>query len=182
MPRTPVDYNNTVIYKIQAIDKPELIYVGHTTDFVRRKNDHKNISNNASDANRKSKYKLYIMIKENGGWDMFKMIQIKEFPCKDKREAEAEEDKCMMELKASMNSCRSFSGLTPQEYSIQYRETHKERKKLIDAKYREANKDRLLAHKYSKFECECGVTVVLHHKARHRRSMFHINTMNSKLV
>jgi hypothetical protein len=35
---------------------------------------------------------------------MFNMIEIKKFPCKNKKEAEAEEDRVMRELKATMNS------------------------------------------------------------------------------
>ena len=43
------------------------------------------------------------MMRQNGGWSCFRMIQIKKFPCDNKREAEAEEDRIMMELKANMN-------------------------------------------------------------------------------
>jgi hypothetical protein len=28
------------------------------------------------------------MMRENGGWDMFRMIEIEKYVCKDKREAE----------------------------------------------------------------------------------------------
>ena len=41
MPRIAIDYTNTIIYKIQHKDKEELIYVGHTTDFTKRKSAHK---------------------------------------------------------------------------------------------------------------------------------------------
>ena len=44
------------------------------------------------------------MIRENGGFESFKMIQIKEFPCSSERESEAEEDKVMLELKSTMNT------------------------------------------------------------------------------
>jgi hypothetical protein len=37
------DYSKTVIYKIQHLDKDELIYVGHITNFTKRKNHHKKI-------------------------------------------------------------------------------------------------------------------------------------------
>ena len=42
------------------------------------------------------------------------MIQIKEFPCENKRQAEAEEDRIMMEMKASMNGHRASR--TPKQY------------------------------------------------------------------
>ena len=30
MPKIPIDYQNTIIYKIEHIEKEDLIYVGHT--------------------------------------------------------------------------------------------------------------------------------------------------------
>jgi hypothetical protein len=48
------------------------------------------------------------MMQENGGWDMFRMIEIEKYVCKDKREAEKRENKIMKELKANMNSHNSF--------------------------------------------------------------------------
>ena len=37
MPRVIMDYSKTIIYKIQNQDKPELLYIGHTTNFNERK-------------------------------------------------------------------------------------------------------------------------------------------------
>ena len=111
MPRKPMDYSKTLIYKIQHYTYESLLYVGHTTDFTKRKSAHKQHTNreNGNEYNRK----VYTMIRENGGWEMFNMIEVKKFPCNDKREAEAEEDKVMRELKASMNTNRAF--LTPDD-------------------------------------------------------------------
>ena len=106
MPRISIDYTNTIIYKIQHNDIDELIYVGHTTDFTKRKSAHK--TNTHSDKGKPYNRQLYKMIRDNGDWDCFKMIEIKKFPCNDKREAEAEEDKVMRELKATMNMVRAF--------------------------------------------------------------------------
>jgi hypothetical protein len=36
----------------------------------------------------------------NGGWDMFRMIEVEKYPCKDKREAEKRECEVMKGLKA----------------------------------------------------------------------------------
>ena len=46
MPRTPIDYSKSVIYKIQHLEKDELVYVGSTTNFVKRKNKHKSCCKN----------------------------------------------------------------------------------------------------------------------------------------
>ena len=106
MPRTNIDYSNTIIYKIQHNEKDELIYVGHTTDFTKRKSAHKAYAN--SKEGKPFNRQLYKMIRENGGWEIFNMIEIKKFPCNNKREAEAEEDKLMRELKSTMNMIRAF--------------------------------------------------------------------------
>ena len=47
------------------------------------------------------------MIRDNDGWDFIEMIQIKEFPCENRREAEAEEDRIMTEMKAITNTKRA---------------------------------------------------------------------------
>ena len=39
-PKT-TNYSKSMIYKIEHMNKPELLYVGSTTDFVRRKAQHK---------------------------------------------------------------------------------------------------------------------------------------------
>jgi predicted GIY-YIG superfamily endonuclease len=46
MPRKAMDYSKTIIYKIQHEDNEELVYVGHTTNFIKRKNGHKSRCNN----------------------------------------------------------------------------------------------------------------------------------------
>ena len=102
MPKKPIDYQTTVIYKIQHIEKDDLLYVGHTTNFTKRKAGHKCACINPSNGHYNTK--VYSMIRDNGGWDMFKMIEIKKFPCNDDREACAEEDKVMRDMKATMNS------------------------------------------------------------------------------
>ena len=114
MPRKAIDYNNTVIYKIQHIEKEELLYVGHTTDFRKRKNSHKS-SCNVKDG-KQYNVKVYKMIRDNGNWEMFNMIEIKKFACNNRREAEAEEDRIMRELKATMNMNRAF--LTSEELKV----------------------------------------------------------------
>ena len=74
MPKQDINYNNSVIYKIQHQEKPELVYVGSTTDYTRRKALHKQACNNSNSPNHN--LKVYKMIRENDGWDAFKMIII----------------------------------------------------------------------------------------------------------
>jgi len=99
--------------------------VGHTTDFTKRKCKHKSSCNNENNKN----YNCYVyqFIREHGGWDNWSMVQIEEYPCKNKREAEARETYWMKELKSTLNSIKSFkTEEEKKEYHKEYRkENHK---------------------------------------------------------
>ena len=43
MPKTPIDYSKCCIYKIEHIENDNLVYVGHTTNWDKRKTAHKRI-------------------------------------------------------------------------------------------------------------------------------------------
>ena len=98
------DYSKSVIYKIQHINKPELLYVGSTTDFTKKKCSHKNICKYEN--NKEHNTTLYKKIRENGGFDLFEFIIIKEFPCNTKKELSTEAEKYRKELNATLNSVR----------------------------------------------------------------------------
>lgn len=102
MPRTTPDYSKTILYKIQHVTMENLVYVGATTDFKNRKTAHKSQSERYNE-NTKGRTVLYKAIREHGGWNNFIMIEIKKFPCKDKRESDAEEFRLIQELKATLN-------------------------------------------------------------------------------
>ncbi len=70
MPRTPIDYSKTVIYKIVCNDLSITdCYVGSTTDFTKRKCKHKSLC-------LKSDMKLYSFIRNNGNWENWAMLEI----------------------------------------------------------------------------------------------------------
>jgi hypothetical protein len=133
------DYSKTVIYKIQHNDDDSLLYVGHTTNFTKRKNRHKNNCKTHS-------LQIYKTIRENGGWECFTMIVLKDFPCASKTEACIEEDKVMREMKTSMNKYRAYT--TPEEKLEMYKECSKayrliNKEQIIEKKkqYHQANKE-----------------------------------------
>ena len=65
MPKTDIDYSNTIIYKITCIDSNvKDLYVGHTTNFVQRKHAHKQSCINKKLSNYECK--LYEVIRNNG--------------------------------------------------------------------------------------------------------------------
>ena len=184
MPKTPMDYSKTIIYKIQHREKEELIYVGHTTNFDKRKHQHKNLANNSNPDTRDFNILLYKLIRENGGWDSFKMIQVKEFCCQNRREASAEEDKILLDLKATMNKNRASR--SDEEYNIEnrailneksrvWRETHREEAREKCKKWHNTHKEEVSEKNKEKMTCECGSIFRSHEKLRHFRSLKHKN-------
>ncbi len=104
MPKETIDYSNTIIYKIYCKDETiKDLYVGHTTNFQQRKYSHKISCNN-----NKTDIKIYNVIRENGGWENWDMIEIAKYNCKNSTEARIKEHEHYNTLKASLNSCQPF--------------------------------------------------------------------------
>ena len=119
MPRTKIDYSNTIIYKLCCKDITITdIYVGHSTDMRKRKNHHKH-----SCINEKSKnYNLnvYQFIHANGEWVNWDMIEIERYNAIDGYDAKKRERYWIEELKATLNS------YIPTRTNKEYRENNKE--------------------------------------------------------
>ena len=92
MPKLPIDYANLIIYKLVHKDDfdNENIYIGSTTDFIRRKYNHKDCCKNIKKKCHNNK--KYQYIRDNGGWDCFNMVEIEKYPCIDGNEARAREE------------------------------------------------------------------------------------------
>lgn len=109
MPRKPMDYSKTIIYKLVCNDLNITdIYIGHTTEFRRRKNEHKSRCCNPTSL--AYNFYKYQFIREHGGWDNWSMILIENYPCINKLEAEKRERYWIEELNATLNAsipCRS---------------------------------------------------------------------------
>ena len=107
------------------------LYVGHTTNFTKRKTGHKNACINEN--NKAYNYKVYQKIREFGGWENWTMVEIEKYPCNDFHEASARERFWYEELNADLNSVIPHRGL--KEYSDEYYENNKniirEKKKNI---------------------------------------------------
>ena len=90
MPRTPIDYTNTLFYKLCCKDISITdVYVGHTTDFRKRKNKHKN--NCYNEKSHEYNYQVYQFIREHGGWGNWDMVLIERSGCEDALEARKRE-------------------------------------------------------------------------------------------
>ena len=177
MPKTAMDYSKCCIYEIKHIENESLVYVGHTTNFEKRKGEHKR---NCKNENGKAfNLKLYKMLRDNGGWDCFKMIEVEKYPCKDNREAERREDEVIKELKASMNTYKSF--LTEEERKEkekQYYETNKEYIKEQTKQHYENNKEQIKENRKRKITCKCGCEVNKNSLKRHKRTKKHTDLIN----
>ena len=140
MPRKVVDYSKTVIYKIVCKDlNITELYVGHTTDFTRRKCEHKTCCNN--EKSKHHNYKVYQLIRDNGGWDNWNMIEIEKSLCSDSNEARARVREYYETLNSSLNS------IHPNRSPKQYREINKEKRKEYKKKYDEDNKEKIKEYK-----------------------------------
>ena len=177
MLRQNIDYSKIIIYKIVCNDENiDYLYIGSTTNFTKRKNNHKSCCNNENNID--FNQKKYIQMRQNGGWTNFKMIEIEKYPCNDKREAEAREEELRIELKANMNSIRCF--ITEEQkkaYKDEYYNDNKEKFKEKFKEYNNANKDKLK----QKFICPCGGRYAYCDKTIHLKSKKHQKILETQI-
>ena len=143
MPRLPTDFSKSIIYKIVCNDLTiKECYYGSTTDFIKRKSAHKCCCNNPKSKDYNTN--KYQFIRENGGWGNWKMILIKEYPCDNKRQLEAEERKCMEEDNYRLNAIRPFvTDDENKERNKKYDQKHKVEIRERNKNYREKNPVRI---------------------------------------
>lgn len=121
MPKIEIDYSNTIIYKITCKDSSvNDVYVGHTTNFVQRKHAHKQSCINDKSPNHNCK--LYEVIRNNGGWNNWKMEIINFFNCHDHYEARQKEQEYFVSLNATLNSIEPMP--KPKIKPIEVKETN----------------------------------------------------------
>ena len=141
------NYSKSIIYTIRTRDG---LYVGSTTNFTKRKYQHKqNIKNRNT--------KLYQTIRDNGGeWDM---KPYKEFPCETKQQLNIEEERIRCELKADLNMISCIENKEKRknwleknkDYYKKWIENNKEKKREYQReyhkKYYEENKEEINARR-----------------------------------
>jgi hypothetical protein len=175
MPRVPIDYAKTIIYKIVCNDLSITdCYVGHTIDFVRRKSSHKNSCTHEKDKN----YNLKIckIIRENEGWTNWSMLTIEKYPCKDVFEACIREKYYYEQLHSTLNT------RFPQRNEKEYRDMNKEKKNEYRISYDLSHKEEMKERRRNRlFVCECG-REINHNKKNHFKTKIHNDLMLSKNV
>jgi hypothetical protein len=97
-----VNYSNGIIYKIVCIDTEiKQMYIGSTTNFNRRRTEHKCTCNLITGKN--YNLNVYQFIRSNGGWDNWSMIQLEAYSAADKRQLETRERYYIDLMKPSLN-------------------------------------------------------------------------------
>jgi hypothetical protein len=189
MPKTPMIYKNTIMYKIVCKDLSiKELYVGHTTNWTKRKYAHK--SDCCNENSKSYNFKVYQTIREYGGWDNWDMIEIEKYPCNDRNEARKRERFWYEDFHAQLNTLNPFvteeeSKEHLKEYKKEYSKEYQSRPEVKEhikehkKEYHHKNKDKIKKRKTKKETCECGSIVNHSDIARHRKSQKHIKYMES---
>lgn len=201
MPRTNIDYSNTIIYKLCCKDiNITEIYVGHTTDMRKRKYQHKTACNN--EISKKYNYNVYQFIRDNGGFENWDMIEIERFEAIDGNDARKKERYWIEELKATLNmiipsrthkeweeenkdnikELRKINYEYNKDYIIKrnkaYRDNNKEEYINRYMIYNNKNKEIILQKAKEKIECECGCLIRKYDLKIHQQTKKHIDLMS----
>jgi hypothetical protein len=142
MTKQQIDYSKTVIYRISCNDLPEFIYIGSTTEFTKRKCQHKCSS-------KSSESPLYKTIRNFGGWENWRMIVVEQYlDCQNKIEQKIREQKWIDDLNANLNINKAY--VTEEQAKLKNNECCKEYyeqniEKIIEyqKEYRENNKEKI---------------------------------------
>ena len=191
MPRKAIDYSKSLLYTIRTLDS---LYVGSTTNFANRKNQHKNTIYNENRNIYNSK--LYKTIRENGGeWIM---APYKEYPCENNTQLLIEEERVRCELNADLNSNVCYTGLNTEnkneyhkEYDKKWRENNKDKVAKKNKKWREKNAEKWRENNKEyykeyrekakeKITCPCGCIISRNSLSRHKKSKKHLEWVATK--
>ena len=188
MPKTPIDYSKSIIYKICCKDlEIKDIYIGSTTNFRKRKNCHKSSCNNNNLP--EYKYNVYKFIRDNGNWENWDMVMIEEYKdCESKLQLRKKERYYIETLKCTLNV--QIPTRTTKERSVD----NKEQNKINNHIYYENNKERILekfrirGKQYridnyekinKKHNCCCGGSYTYTNKLQHMRTNKHIKYLEN---
>ena len=194
------NYNKSMIYKLCCND-PSIkdVYVGSTTNFTRRKHQHKNSCNNEKD--RYHNRYVYRFIRDNGGFENWSMILVEDVCCENNKQLHTIEREWFENLHATLN--KNIPSRTKKEYHKEYQkeyyQNNKDKKKEYEKLYYQNNKEKIKEYKKEwiennkdkikqyyqnnkdkineKITCECGLIVSKSSLVRHRKTTKHKNKM-----
>ena len=109
-------YSESSIYKLCCRDPSIVdIYIGSTTNFTRRKHQHKLCCNNTS-----FNAPVYEFMRSNGGFQNWKMIEIEKYKAHNKKHLETREQYWIDKQKPSLNGCKAYSETTREKIKTQH--------------------------------------------------------------
>lgn len=163
-----------IIYKISCLDTNITeIYIGSTIDFKSRKSQHKFRCNNINDRN--YILPLYKMIRENNGWENWKMSALEQIECEMRIQAHIREQYWIDKNEAKMNSRKAH--ITEEQkieqqkiYYTDNAEQINERQKI----YNDNNEEKITLKQKQKYDCICGGKYTYGKQIRHTKSKKHI--------
>jgi len=192
MPRPAI--NDYTFYKIVNVNGDcELCYVGSSCNMKHRRYKHERSCNNPN--TKEYNFKVYKTIREHGGWNEFKIVELGTAEQLKVAEALVIEETYRIELKANMNSQRcSITKDERKEYEKQYEidnaEHIRERKKQYRSDNAEKlkenrkqywinNADKIKANRKQKCTCDCGGKYTPPNKSKHIKSAIHQNYLSN---
>ena len=139
-------YQNSVIYKLvhKNDQDNENIYIGSTTNFRGRKYQHKSDCNNIY--SREYNRNVYQHIRENGGWNMWDIVAIENYPCNNKIELQIRERHHIETFKSKLNK------MIPNRDKAEWYEDNKDENRKKRKEYRENNKEKISNCKKNHYE------------------------------
>ena len=160
------DYSKGKIYKIFNIDEPEKFYVGSTTmKLWHRLGGHKSLC-------KKSNRFFYQEVKKLC-WDKFKIELIENFPCNNRQELFAQEEKVRSQTNAYYNMCRAFVSEEQRksvraEYAKKYQKGHKKEIAKYKAQYDKIHREQI-AQRKARYQ-QTHKEQIAQRKARYRQN------------
>jgi hypothetical protein len=129
MPRKPIDFSKCCFYRLVCKDVTVTeCYVGHTTNEVNRRREHKSRCANNNDTH----YNLFVYryIRDHGGWFNWSLIVHEKLAVKDKAAAVLRERFWCEHYNATLNSN------VPGQTLIEYFAANADKLKILNAEYR----------------------------------------------
>ena len=200
MPRKTIDYSKSCIYKICCKD-PSItdIYIGSTTDLVKRRYSHNQVCKNPKATSHNSP--IYKFIRENGGFDNWEVVKIENYDCDCSEDLCKREREIFDELKPTLNHNRPITSVEEKKEqdvknSKEWYENNKEyfkeyfkyyfkinKKHMLEKheEWRENNKEYMKNYyeknkekSNQKYDCPCGGRYTHQNKPIHFKSKKHI--------
>lgn len=165
-----MDYKNGKIYIIRNHIN-DMVYIGSTTQPL-----HKRICWHKCNG---QKYRLHRAMEELGR-DNFYIELLEKYPCESKEEFLVREGHYIRQFDSFKNGYNGVvAGRTMAEWRKEYYQQNKEELNKKGREYQKKHLDEIREKRSVPFKCECGAELTIKHKARHFKSLKHLNYLSN---